>query len=171
MDDTAGMGSGADEATGRRTPGSWWRRARGNGVWWVLPVLVGNVVAAGALPSVYADDTGVPAWLLAAEWVSRIVVFAGPLLMTVRVRTPTGRAGLGLYVAGLSAYVASWVLLVAGGGGYVEDHPVVALAPYWTPGVFLAGLGLMAGAWWYLGAVAAFTLAHTWHGLVVLGLA
>jgi hypothetical protein len=140
-----------------------------NGFWLVVPVLVANMAFAGLLPDAYGSDEGVPGWLAAAEWTLRLVVFAAPLLVTVSVRGRAGRVGALLYGVGLALYVASWVVAVLAGDGGV-DPAVVAVAPYWTPAVFLSGVAVMARAWWYLVPVGLFAAAHTVHGLLSLGL-
>lgn len=159
------------EAVSRRRRWPRWPPLRRNGFWWVLPVLVGNVVVAGWLPVVFSADEGVPIWLLGVEWATRLVVVTAPLVMAVDLTGWWGRAGLALYVGGVLTYGAAWVLLVAGGDAYVDDHLQVALVPYWAPGVFFSGLAVMARAPWYLLPVLLFTVAHTAHGLIVLGLA
>jgi hypothetical protein len=144
-------------------------RVARNGFWLVLPVLVANIAFAGALPASYASDQGVPGWLLGVEWVLRIVVFAAPLLLTVRPTGRTGRLGVALYIGGLGLYVASWVVAIVAHSTGVAVSPLAATAPYWTPGLFLAGLALMSRTLWYLAPVAMFTAAHTAHGMIVLG--
>jgi hypothetical protein len=146
------------------------RRIRRNGLWLVLPVLLGNAVFAGALPEVYSVDDGVPTWLLVLEWATRLAVFCAPLLMVVSLSGQVERLGAGLYAIGLIAYAGAWALVIAGGDAFVASHPVVAVAPYWLPAVFFAGLGLMARAYWYLPLVLSFSLVHTVHGLIALGL-
>ena len=141
-----------------------------NGVWLVLPVLVANIVLAGALPEGYGSDEGVPGWLLAVEGVLRVVVFIAPALLTVRLSGRAGRVGAVVYVLGLAVYAASWLLVIAAGDAGV-GHPVVASAPYWTPAVFLGGVALLCRAPWYLVPVALFVAVHTAHGLLALGLA
>jgi hypothetical protein len=141
-----------------------------NGLWLVLPVLVANIVLAGALPEGYGGDKGVPGWLLAVEWVLRVVVFVAPALLTVRLSGRAGRVGAVVYVLGLAVYAASWVLVIAAGDAGV-GHPVAASAPYWTPVVFLGGVALLCRARWYLVPVGLFVAVHTAHGLLALGLA
>ncbi len=142
----------------------------GNGLWLVLPVLVANIVFAGALPGGYGSDEGMPGWLLAVEGVLRFVVFVTPALLTVRLSGRAGRIGAVGYVLGLAAYAASWVAVIAAGDAGV-GHPVLATAPYWTPAVFLGGVALLCRARWYLVPVRLFVAAHTAHGLLALGLA
>jgi hypothetical protein len=144
-------------------------RVRRNGVWLVLPVLVGNMVLAGILPPGYGSDEGVPGWLLAVEWALRIVVFAAPVLMVVTLQGRAGRVGMVVYGVGLALYAASWAVVIAAGDAGV-GHPGVATAPYWTPAVFLSGVAVLCRAWWYLVPVGLFTAAHTSHGLLSLGL-
>ena len=141
-----------------------------NGLWLVLPVLVDNIVFAGALPGSYGSGGGVPGWLLAAEGVLRVVVFVTPALLTVRLSGRAGRVGAVVYVLGLAVYAASWVAVIAAGDAGV-GHPVVATAPYWTPAVFLGGVALLCRARWYLVPVGLFVAVHTAHGLLALGLA
>lgn len=141
-----------------------------NGLWLLLPVLVANIVLAGAVPQGYGSDEGVPGWLLALEWVLRVVVLVAPALLTVRLGGRASRVGAVVYVLGLAMYAASWVLVIATGDVGV-GHPVAATAPYWTPAVFLAGVALLCRARWYLVPVALFVAVHTAHGLLVLGLA
>jgi hypothetical protein len=159
----AGTGTEPHDVPTRR---EWVRR---NGVWLVLPVLVVNIVLAGALPEGYGSDEGVPGWLLAVEWVLRVVVFAAPVLMVVTLQGRAGRFGMVVYVLGLALYAASWAVVIAAGDAGV-GNPVAATAPYWTPAVFLSGVALLCRRWWYLVPVGLFVAAHTGHGLLSLGL-
>jgi hypothetical protein len=156
--------------TGVEPPDGPTRRARirRNGAWLVLPVLLGNLVLAGILPPGYGSDEGVPGWLLVVEWALRIVVFTTPVLLVVTLQGRAGMVGMAVYGVGLALYVASWAVIAAGDAG--AGHPGVATAPYWTPAVFLSGVAVLCRAWWYFVPVGWFTVAHTAHGLLSLGL-
>lgn len=164
------VGAWRGHVAGSDVPESRLERLVRNGVWLVLPVLVANIVFAAALPEGYASDEGVPGWLLAVEWVLRVVVFVAPAWLTVRLSGRAGRVGAVAYVLGLAVYAASWVAVITAGDAGV-GHPVVATAPYWTPAVFLSGVAILCRTWWYLVPVGLFVATHTAHGLLALGLA
>ena len=136
----------------------------------ILPLLGWNLILGPRLtdPRITSDAHS-PQWLLVAENVTRIVVFALPLLMPL----PRGeewqsvlpRAGLIVYIAGTLVYFASWLpLLLAPASAWSNSLPGL-LAPRLTPFLSFLGIALLAGNWPYGLLSAVFIFSHTWHGI------
>ena len=141
-----------------------------NGFLLILPLLAWNLALGPRLsdPRVTSDAHS-PGWLLIAENVTRIVVFALPLLLPL----PRGadwqsalpRAGLVVYLLGTLAYFASWLpLLLAPGSAWSNSAPGL-LAPRLTPFLSFLGIALVGASWPYGVLSAVFIFFHTWHGM------
>ena len=135
----------------------------------ILPLLAWNIFLGPKIsdPRITSDAHS-PQWLLIAENVARIVVFALPLLMPL----PRGeewqsvlpRVGLIVYLLGTLVYFASWLpLLLAPASAWSNSLPGL-LAPRLTPFLSFLGIALLAGNWPYGAVSAIFILFHTWHG-------
>jgi hypothetical protein len=136
----------------------------------ILPLVAWNLVLAPRLTdSRLTSDANSPAWLLAAETVGRVLVFAMPLLMPLRLRDPSNKAGLAIYLAGTVAYFASWLPLMLSPASAWSISPAGLLAPRLTPLLPFLGIAMIGGSWPYAAISAAFVVLHTWHGLQNLG--
>jgi hypothetical protein len=137
-----------------------------NCFWLMIPILAWNLVLGPRLtdPRVTSDKHS-PAWLREAENVSRIIVFAFPLLLPLQWDDAWSKAGLVIYLVGTLVYFASWLPLIMAPGSRWSNHTSGLLAPRLTP--FLAFLGIaMTGHSWLYGILAGiFIVLHTWHGV------
>ncbi len=132
----------------------------------VLPLLVWNMLLAPRITdSRITSDAHSPAWLLIAENVSRMAVFALPLLFPLRMKDLPGRAGLLAFLLGSLIYFASWLPLLLAPGSVWSNSAAGLLAPRLTPLLALLGIALIGHAWPYGVLVGVFVLLHTWHGL------
>lgn len=142
-----------------------------NGFWLVVPALLWNLVFASQLPQeIFSSDEGIPGWLLAAEGVLRIAVFAGPLLLHLRWESPLSRAGWILFVLGTLVYFASWLPLMNTPDSAWSQSSLGILAPYFTPLLFFLGMAMIGESWPFALAAVVFTAVHTSHGLYALKL-
>jgi hypothetical protein len=132
----------------------------------ILPLAAWNLVLTPRLTnSRLTSDAHSPAWLLAAEAGARVLIFALPLWMPLRLRRPSNKAGLVLYVAGTLIYFASWLPLWLAPASAWSISPVGLLAPRLAPLLPFLGIALIGGAWPYAVLSAAFTALHLWHGV------
>lgn len=141
-----------------------------NGFWLILPLLGWNLILGPRItdPRVTSDAHS-PKWLLIAENVSRILVFALPLFISL----PRGlgwqsflaRTGLAVYILGTLVYFASWLPLLFAPTFAWSNSPAGLLAPRLTPYLSFLGIALLGSAWLYGIITAAFIIFHTWHGV------
>ena len=141
-----------------------------NCLWLMLPLLAWNLVYAPKItdPRITSDAHS-PAWLLIAENITRIVIFALPLLFAL----PRGadwqsalpRAGLAIYIFGTLAYFASWLPLLFAPASAWSNSSLGLLAPRLTPFLPFLGIALIGHSWPYGALAGTFILLHTWHGV------
>jgi hypothetical protein len=140
-----------------------------NCFWLLVPVLVWNLVFATRLPQeVFHSDVYVPQWLLIAENILRIVVFALPLLLPLQGSQRSSRFGIALYLVGTTIYFASWLPLMLAPAAAWSTSTLGLLAPYVTPLLVFLGITLIANSWIYGLAALAFIAVHTLHALFAL---
>jgi len=137
-----------------------------NCLWLLVPLLVWNTVLAPKITLEQINsDAHSPAWLLMAENITRIVVFAFPLLLPLRIQDGSSKTGLGIYVLGTLIYFASWIPII-----WMPDSPwsqsaVGLLAPRLTPFLSFLGMALIGHSIPYVVISALFISLHTWHGI------
>ncbi len=146
-----------------------YKKILANGFLLLLPIFVWNLLFWAKLPPAYSNDQNVPDWLLFVENVLRIGVFGFPLFLTMRLKNRKHKVGLVLYAIGSVLYYGAWLLVIFWPETAVATHPFVSLAPYYTPLLFFAGLGMMGNSPPYILAAILFTLIHTYHGLLNFG--
>jgi hypothetical protein len=132
----------------------------------ILPLLAWNIFLGPKItdPRVTSDAHS-PRWLLIAETVTRILVFAFPLLLPLNIKDAWTRAGLVIYLLGTLVYFASWLPLLYAHGSAWSNSLIGLLAPRLTPFLPFLGIALIGEAWPYGIAAAAFIFFHSWHGL------
>jgi hypothetical protein len=141
-----------------------------NCLWLILPLLAWNIILGPRItdPRVTSDAHS-PQWLLIAENIARILVFALPLLIPL----PHGadwlstlpKAGMAVYIIGTLVYFCSWLPLLLAPASIWSNSPVGLLAPRLTPYLSFLGIALLGGTWLYAGIAAVFIFLHTWHGI------
>ena len=88
-----------------------------NCFWLLVPILIWNIALAPKITvEEVVSDAHSPAWLLMAENIARILVFALPLLMPLQVKDDLSKTGLIFYLAGTLIYFASWIPLILAPG-------------------------------------------------------
>jgi hypothetical protein len=141
-----------------------------NCFWLILPLLAWNLalgprIAQDAIPS----DAHSPKWLLIAENIVRILVFALPVLMPLPGRADWQSAlpwaGLVVFILGTLVYFASWLPLLFAPVAAWSNSPAGRLALRLTPSRSFLGIALLGGSWSYGILAATFICFHTWHGI------
>jgi hypothetical protein len=144
--------------------------ALANCFWLIVPLLAWNLVLGSRITqTAITSDAHSPKWLLFAENMVRILVFALPVFMPL----PRGadwqsaltKAGLITYILGSLAYFGSWLPLLLARGSNWSNHLAGLLAPRLTPYLSFLGLALLGRSWLYGVIAAVFVFLHTWHGL------
>jgi hypothetical protein len=132
----------------------------------ILPLLAWNLVLGPRItdPRITSDIHS-PRWLLWAENITRIAVFALPLFLPLQWMHAWGKAGLAVYIAGTLIYFASWLpLMLVPGSAWSNSAPGL-LAPRLTPFLSFLGIALIGGSWLYAVLSAGFICFHTLHGV------
>jgi hypothetical protein len=137
-----------------------------NCLWLMLPLMAWNILLGPRIQDArITSDAHLPAWLLLAENISRILTFALPLLLPLLWRTPWNKGGLVLYGIGTLLYFASWLPYLFAPNSAWSNSAAGLLAPRLTPLLPFLGLALIGESWLYSFVCALFVLFHTWHGI------
>jgi hypothetical protein len=141
-----------------------------NCLWLMVPLLVWNIILA---PKITLDkvisDANSPAWLLAAENVTRVIAFAFPLILPLRVQDTVSKTGLAIYLIGMLLYFITWIPLIWMPDSTWGQSAVGLLAPRLTPILPFLGIALIGHSAPYAVFSVMFITLHTWHGIQNLG--
>jgi hypothetical protein len=151
-----------------------------NCFWLLVPILVFNLLYAHRLPAAYQIDVfwkNIPRSISFPENLLRMAVMILPIFMRLSVSTPGQKLGLGLYLAGLLVYFASWAVLIASPQCAWSRSETGFLAPAYTPIVWLIGIGLIGDEflvqgvifkpWMYWALSTFFLVFHNLHAATV----
>ena len=142
-----------------------------NCFWLLVPILLWNVLFTPKLAQEgFRSDENVPRWILVAETVLRVVVFALPVLLPLQWADRLSRAGIVVYVVGTLIYCGSWIPLVYLPDARWSTSALGVLAPYFTPLIFFVGIGLIGHSWVFVLMSVLLIIFHTWHGIQSFGL-
>jgi hypothetical protein len=137
-----------------------------NCFWLLVPLLIWNIALAPKITvKEVISDAYSPAWLLMAENITRILVFALPLWMPLQVKDDLSKTGLIFYLAGTLIYFASWIPLILAPGSYWSQGAIGLLAPRITPFLIFFGIALIGHPLTYALISALFSVLHIWHGI------
>lgn len=137
-----------------------------NCFWLVLPLLAWNIFLGPKITQEQVtSDAHSPGWLLMAENISRMAVFALPLLLPLRLPDMTSKSGLAIYVLGTLVYFASWLPLIYVPQSAWSQSAAGLLAPRLTPFLPFLGIALIGHSWLYIVLSGGFIFLHTWHGV------
>ena len=135
---------------------------RWNGFWLILPAIVWNVVFASYLTaSGFTDDSAVPPAILWSELALRILLFAAPVLLAVKL--PLSTRWLATLVAGYALYFASWLPHLLAPDGPLAQHPAIILGPAITPLIWLLAIAALTDSPLYAAAGLVFVAVHVAH--------
>ena len=137
-----------------------------NCLWLILPVLIWNLILGPRItdPRITSDEFS-PKWLLMAENVMRIFVFALPLLIPLTLTTPIQKTSLVIYISGTLIYFASWIPLLFTPQSAWSNSLIGLLAPRISPFFTFLGIALIGESWLYGVCIVLFILLHTFHGV------
>jgi len=151
-----------------------------NCFWLLVPILVLNLLLTRDLPAAFQLQQfwrGIPAAIAIPENALRAVVMILPVFFRLGIASHRQQLGLWIYLAGLTAYASSWIVLVAAPQSAWAHSAFGFMAPAYTPAIWLAGIALVGeevvilrlhvNAWIYLSCAALFLVFHNFHtGLV-----
>jgi hypothetical protein len=161
-----------------KAPAPGWVAYARNRFWLLVPVLLLDLALAGRLPPALEFDrfwSDIPAWIVVAENVLRVLVVAVPLLMPLAPAAGLVSAAVWTYGVGLAAYTAAWLMVVLAPSSAWSTSVVGFTAPAWTSLGWLVGIGLGSRLrlvrgyrpWMYLAVAASFTAVHTFHAVII----
>ncbi|MFO7583815.1 MAG: hypothetical protein R6W69_03715 [Anaerolineales bacterium] len=137
-----------------------------NGFLLLLPLLVWNLALGSHLNlEAVISDAHSPQWLLMAENITRILVFALPLFLPLKFKGTWNKTGLVVYGLGTLIYFASWLPLLLTPASAWSQSAAGLLAPRLTPFIPFLGIAMVCNAWPYGLISAVFIFFHTWHGI------
>jgi hypothetical protein len=137
-----------------------------NCFWLILPLLAYNLwLGPGITDARVTSDSHSSKGLFIAENITRILVFAFPLLLPLQVQDAWSKAGLGVYLLGTLIYFASWLPVLLAPSSAWSNSSFSLLAPRLTPLLSFLGIALMGKSWPYGMMAAVFIFLHTWHGI------
>jgi hypothetical protein len=146
-----------------------------NCFWLIAPVLLMNALLMRKLPRMYQPEVfsdRIPAWITAGENTFRIITFALPLLMPLRIVRQGQRIGLAVYLAGLALYFAAWAMQIWFPQNAWSMSRWGFMAPSYTPLIWLIGIGIVGDSlyfsapyapWIYITLSATFLVFHNLH--------
>jgi len=118
-----------------------------NCFWFVVPVLLFNVLFARSLPPAYQASNfwrDIPRGISVPENALRVLVMSVPVLMPVAGTGAKARSvGFACYGVGLALYFASWLALILYPDSTWSTHAPGFMGPAWTPIVWLVGIALI----------------------------
>ena len=111
------------------------------------------------------SDANSPAWLLAAENITRIIVFAFPLVLPLRIQDTVSKTGLVIFVIGTIIYFVTWIPLIWMPDSIWSQNNMGLLAPRLTPLLPFLGIAMIGHSVPYAGFSILFIILHIWHGI------
>lgn len=150
-----------------------------NCFWLLIPVFAWNIVFISRLPPEYAPDIfwkDITPLIGRVENITRILVFALPVLMQFSLKTSVQKVGWGIYIAGLLLYFSSWILQIYFPQSGWSRSLWGYTAPAYTTVVFFVGIGLIGKTSFiklphitiiYIILSVIFVAVHTAHSYVV----
>ncbi|RPH60352.1 MAG: hypothetical protein EHM81_06435 [Chloroflexi bacterium] len=142
-----------------------------NCLWLLVPLLVWNILLAPMITlEQVTSDAHSPAWLLTAENITRIIVFAAPLILPLRFKDNISKTGLAIYIIGTLIYFTTWNPLIWMPNSPWSQSAAGLLAPRLTPFLPFLGIALIGHSAPYAVFSIIFIALHTWHGIQNLAL-
>ncbi len=126
----------------------------------IAPLLAFNALLAPRLPAGLHPDRGVPAFIMATENALRVLVFVGPLWLTLDI---DNNGQIALFVLGSALYLASWAPAL--GDTALAYQPVVYMLPFTTPLIWLLAVAWIGHSWPFAVASLVFVAFHATHGV------
>ncbi|MGD0879283.1 MAG: hypothetical protein ABSA01_14225 [Anaerolineales bacterium] len=141
-----------------------------NCLWLILPLLAWNLILGPSINDPHVtSDAHSPPWLLIAENVPRILVFALPVLTPLLHGSDwlstLPKAGMAVYIIGTLVYFCSCLPLLLAPASTWSNSPAGLLDPRLTPYLSFLGIAQLGGSRLYGCISAVFIFFHTWHGM------
>jgi len=145
----------------------------------VIPALIVNLFWASRLPPEWQFDVfwrDIPPALAYGERISSLVVNILPVFMIFGISTLRQRKGWAVYLVGMLAYIAAWVMMVYFAQSAWSMSLIGSTATAWTPLLWLVGIGLVGDSfyfpisykpWFYILPSGIFVAFHFSHALLV----
>ena len=118
-----------------------------NCFWFLVPILVFNVMFARHLPAAYQSNIfwrDIPRSISVPENVLRVLAMVVPaVLPVVPAGASTRTVGAALYLVGLVLYFASWSVLMSAPHSAWSRSAIGFMAPAWTPVIWFVGIALL----------------------------
>ena len=114
--------------------------------WLWVPPLGASLSLWGQLPPAYQPDyfdLWVPPVLGFAETILKLAAIVISTLLVAGLSQPRQRLGLGIYLAGVAIYLASYLSQILAPDGAWAQSFLGFTAPAFTPAIWIAGIGLM----------------------------
>jgi hypothetical protein len=141
-----------------------------NCLWLLIPLLVWNIILAPKITMEQViSDSHSPVWLLMAENIIRVIVFAFPLLLPLQIKNGMSKTGLVIYLAGTLIYFASWIPIIWATDSVWSQSTIGLLVPRITPLLSFLGIALVGQSIPYAVMSVIFIALHTLHGIKNLG--
>ena len=141
-----------------------------NCFWLLVPILLWNIIFTPRLTQEgFKSGADVPPWILVLEGILRVIVFAFPLLLPLRLKDQWSKGGFVVYSVGTLIYLGSWLPLVYQPNARWSTSALGLLAPYFTPLILFVGIGLIGHSWVFVLLSVLFVLFHTLHGVWSFG--
>jgi len=137
-----------------------------NCLWLMVPMLAWNIILTPKITLLKViSDANSPTWLLAAENITRMIVFVFPLLLPLRVQDTVSKIGMATYLIGMTLYFITWIPLIWMPDSIWSQSAAGLLAPRLTPLLPFLGIALIGLSAPYAVISALFIILHTWHGI------
>lgn len=137
-----------------------------NCLWLMVPLLAWNIILAPKITlEKIVSDSNSPPWLLVAENITRIIVFAFPLILPLRLQGTISKTGLAVYIIGTLIYFVTWIPLIWMPASPWSQSAAGLLAPRLTPLLPFLGIAMIGHSAPYAGFSLLFITLHTWHGI------
>ena len=150
-----------------------------NGALLTVPPMVITFGLWGVLPAAYGPDLfwkGIPEWLGLLENAFRILVFSLPGILYFGSKETGQSLGWYLYVGGLVAYLASYLLQIIFPDSEWSQSLIGFTAPAWSTSFWFTGIGLICVRSWlpipwhraiYICCAFFFLIFHVRHTVLV----
>lgn len=118
----------------------------------VIPALVVNLFWASRLPPEWQFDVfwkDIPPVIAYGERIASLVVNILPVIMPLSISTLRQKKGLVVYLVGMLAYVAAWIMMVYFPQSAWSMSLIGSTATAWTPLVWLIGIGLIGDSFYF----------------------
>lgn len=112
----------------------------------LVPIFLWNILLFNYLPIGYSPDifwNDIPIFVRYFENISRIIVFALPVLMVLSFNTQRQKIGLIVYCIGLFLYFISWIVMIVYPESLWSKSQIGFMAPAFTTIIWFVGIGMI----------------------------